>query len=198
MNATVRKNLMNVLRVADSDTTQKGLNWYVDAHNFAVELSDTFQLSFNNVCGIISALSPSCRWERNKLEATELIAYLSYGLNTDRLSFTTYGNNVAKAFRIFDLAPNKVENEFIKTNSGFKTHNFFKNIQNPFDPNYVTIDRHAYFIYNGMQGNNEVKLTKNQYKAIAENYISFAKMIGVLPCQGQAILWETYQKIKTN
>lgn len=74
--------------------------------------------------------------------------------------------------------------------TGPKTFNFFHNILRPDDPNYVTIDRHAYAI---AKGDNAERLTQKQYLDVANHYVRSANRLGILPNQLQAVLWVDYR-----
>lgn len=177
------KNLSKLFNKAD----KSGLNWYNEANGFCIELSAKYGLSLSQVCAVVSALSPACNWEQNKRDTIGLIETVK-GLRKYKHKFGTYGANVLKARRILsgELLP---ENAFsLKT--GAKTFNFYHNLLEPDNVNWVTIDRHAYTIATGEPYK---ALTKNQYSKIADYYKETARKLSLIPCQLQAVLWVDYR-----
>lgn len=173
------KNLTKLFNQSD----KSGLNWYNDGHEFCKELATKYDLSLPKVCAVVSALSPATNWEVNKRDAIGLIeSYLD--LRNYKHKFTTYGANVVKAQKVLsgELEPDKA----FSLKTGAKTFNFYHNLLEPANPDYCTIDRHAFIIATGEVYN---KLTPKQYKQVADHYISTAKRLSVIPCQLQAVLW---------
>jgi len=114
--------------------------------------------------------------EVNKLQAEQLI-------KGKRKGFTTYGHGVQKAIRLLDH-PNPAEEFNPKT--GAKTFNFYYNILEPDNPEFVTVDRHAYILATGKSYNS---LHPALYNRIARHYKVHSHRVGVLPNQLQAALW---------
>jgi hypothetical protein len=69
--------------------------------------------------------------------------------------------------------------------SGPKIKNFFMNLYQPDNPDYVTIDRHAMRVA-GIDGSSP---TKKQYIEIANAYINVAQEYNMIPNMLQAKLW---------
>ena len=177
------KNLSLLFERAD----KSGLNWYFEAHEFCQKVATQYGLPIEKVCAVVSALSPGTNWEQNKKDTVHLIESL-HG-NRRQFKFTTYGQNVVKAFRI--LEENAMPESFFSMKTGPKTYNFFRNIWQPGNPDYVTIDRHAYTIATAKEYR---QLTPKQYRDIAEHYMRAADKLDVLPSQLQATLWVDYRK----
>lgn len=177
------RNLSKLFDKAD----KSGLNWYNEANEFCKEIANRYNLSLSQVCAIVSALSPGTNWDVNKRDSIGLIE-TSKGLRNYKHNYTTYGKNVLKARRILsgELLP---ENAFsLKT--GAKTFNFYHNLLEPDNVNYLTVDRHCYTI-----ATNETykSLTPKQYEKIANHYIETARRLSLIPCQLQAVLWVDYR-----
>jgi len=93
------------------------------------------------------------------------------------------------------LLPNKFEaiqksktrDEILIALNGLKIQNFFMNLYQPLDPNYVTIDRHAARAC----GENK-KVSPKIYKEIAHSYKEVAEELRMLPNQLQAMVWCKY------
>lgn len=86
--------------------------------------------------------------------------------------------------------------------SGMKQRHFYTNILYPEMTEPVTIDRHAYDAFLGLDTgiqNRPVDMVvddENVYELIAEAYRQVAKEQGMLPHQVQAIAWETWKTMK--
>ena len=127
---------------------------------------------------MISALSPFVRWERNKEEARNLIRY---GKDT---IVTTYRRNKLKALAI--IASGNSKEYLYKKHTSHKTYNFYMNILEPSDPDFVTIDRWMLRILRL-----EMKdiYTTKRYTILANNFIDVAHSIGIVPNILQATIW---------
>lgn len=181
----VMKNLVKIFEASD----KSGLSWYDDANEFCTKVAEKYSLPIDKVCAVVSALSPATNWEQNKKDSVNLIeAFL--GVSKRKFKFTTYGQNVVKAQSILEETARNSET-FFSLKTGAKTFNFYHNILNPEDANYVTIDRHAYRI---ATGNEYVRITPKQYRLIAEHYKKAAKKLGITPARLQAALWVDYRR----
>ena len=170
---------------------QEGLDWYVLGYEFCKKLSEKYSQPLPVVCAIVSALSPATNWEQNKKDAVRLLESNEKGLSSK--SFTTYGQNVRKAHAILEDKLDPLNAFSMKT--GPKTYNFFHNLLNPYDSDYVTVDRHAYTI---AVGANNGRISPLLYKKISDGYRRAAGKAGILPNQLQAVLWVTHRKENVN
>lgn len=185
------RHVTKVLKDMPTVYLERGKQWYNDAHNFAAYLSETYKVSFDRVCAVISAMSPACKWETNKQDAERLITCYVCDGDYTRLSFSTYGMNVVKAWSILtDM--DKETDSFFNAKTGAKTLSFYRNILNPQDDNYVTIDRHMMAIFEGRVGKSSgsARVTPKQYRMVSADFGKLAKKHGLTPCQLQAALWE--------
>jgi len=175
------KNLVKIY--GQVSNPNEGKFWYEEANLFAKQVATKFNAPLEEVCAVFSILSPVTNFEQNKKDLVNFYAYHK-GLVNKKPSFTTYSTNVRKAEKVINkqLKPTEAFNP--KTAS--KTLNFFRNILDPNDKNYVTIDRWAYRIATEEAYK---PLTKKQYDSIANQYKRAAKRLGLLPSQLQAILW---------
>ena len=171
---------------------KRGSDWYFQANIFAQNVSKSYKVDLRKVCGIMAALSPAVNWEQNKKETVTLIR-INRGLHTKKFSFSTYGQNVIKAQKIYDgeISPDKA----FSLKTGPKTYNFYHNLLHPESPEYVTIDRHAFRVATGEEYN---QISPKQYREIKEHYIRCAKRLGVLPNILQSVLWEWYREQNVN
>ena len=90
-----------------------------------------------------------------------------------------------------------------RTTVARKQRNFYLNIRHPEDAWPVTIDRHAYDAYHGLDSGiqdrpiDQALFDGDQvYDTIADTYRALAAEMGVKPHQVQAVIWETWRMLK--
>lgn len=175
----------NITRVFENATIkdyQEGLKWYSDAHDFANDLAKTYEIGNMKVAGIIAAMSPMKAWKTNK-EISE--QFISCG---------TSGHTASQTEKAKSILLNNDNKQYIEsTLGGLKTINFFNNIYNPSDEDYLTIDRHHLYISTGLDLQ---ACTTKQYEFIKKRTIMFSKSVNLIPCNLQAILWVTWKRMK--
>jgi hypothetical protein len=185
-----QRNIFKVYNKANAEQIRQGLSWYNDGHAEAIRLAELLpDKSIARAAGIISAVSPGLRWEQN-IEAAERIIR---GETLEGIG-QRYKAHRDKAIRIRDGSD--VEKEFTGRDRP-KTRAFWKLLCNPADPLTMCVDGHGYAIWFGER----ITLDKTPhvrgrlYQRIAGDYIVVAKMLGILPCQLQAITWVTWRHI---
>lgn len=181
------QNLVNIFRSVPKHIVRNNANWYIQASKFASHISHKYRISYNKVVGVISALSPACNWPQNKKDAEKLIAAFVAGDNFSDYTYCTYGANVIKGWNILLSKSDPVT--FFNAKTGAKTLNFYLNILDPYNPDAVTIDRHAFAVYAGRKTGGTVSLTPKRYGIIAAAYIEASRQLNMVPNQLQAILW---------
>ena len=133
--------------LATSQEVQLGCDWYRSAFQIADRISDKYGLPTETVAGVIAALSPNNRWERNIIDAEALIkVWAAGGSDADILAVKccTYPVMRQKALDILKGS------DIVKTLNGPKIIEFFNCITNPM-LNDVCIDGHAYSIWLGQR-----------------------------------------------
>ena len=185
------KFIKQYLNQANEVEIQGGMTWYQRAHGIAVELSSKYNIDIKIVCSVISALSPRAVWESNIRDAENLFRCHCNGRKYHNVKVTTYGRNKQKAIDLLK--------ETINPDTCFvapKTLNFYQNIFNPENKDYITIDGHSINIFYGKLGAVENKhFTKKGYNKIAKAYRIIAEKCGIMPNQLQAITWLTFKRI---
>lgn len=163
--------------------------WYQDAYKIACNLAKKHNTQTERVAGIIAALSPLKRWDKNIQLADDLLSGRKVG-HTKVM--------VSKAYKVSkcDIA------DIPAVLNGNKITDFYSNIINPTCENRVTIDRHAIMIAMGgihISQSDLVSLSNSdkKYSAVAEAYRRAAKKLGVRPLEVQAVTWVVWRKIKT-
>lgn len=170
-----------------------GLSWYSTARNQAVRIAARNRVSVECAAGIISALSPRNRWERNLLDADLLLKNVAVGNLEFKVS--TFHENKSRAIAIANGT------KPLDVLSGNKTRAFYQNILTPDHPHIVTVDIHAFYIALGAR-TIAYNLSDAQYAIFANAYRTACKRINkeslervVLPSQVQAVTWTHYRVI---
>ena len=188
--------------LATSQEVQLGVDWYPSALDIAGRIACKYDLRTETAAGVIAALSPNNRWERNVIDAEAIIkCWAAGGTRTDMLNVKvcTYGKMKAKAVDILlaeDVLP------IVEILNGKKIIEFFNCITNP-ALNDVCIDGHAYSVWFGQ------RLTMKEVPAIGKklraqiktDYRDAAAFINdeldtaYTAATIQAITWVTHKRI---
>ena len=181
----------NILKVYKVSVNSEQNDWHREAHQFGVEVSSflksfkNYDVTVNQVLGIVSALSPLKEWEKNKEIAVDFILTGDCG---------HMGANKRKARAILDCDGS--DDKILEILSGPKTSRFYMNMMYP-DGTGVTVDRHAIAIAIGRTATNkEQALTPKAYTFIEKCYIMTAETLGLDPLHLQSITWQAWKRIK--
>jgi hypothetical protein len=196
------RNITGILSLATEADIFEGKEWYSRAHRFGVQLIATYDVTMGQAVGVIAALSPNNKWERNCADADRLIeAYLS-GHDLSLTKVCTYNTNKQKAIKILDLNMESAEPEAIESIlKGRKVTAFFRSIMG--DPNAVCVDGHAYSVFIGQRipTTKTPNIGKGLYETIQRAYCLVADrsfdICGhkLSPTQVQAVTWVTYRRL---
>jgi hypothetical protein len=168
----MEKNLLDGFYMTTPIQRYKGLNWYPQAHDFADVIGN------GNVmmgAGMLACLSANKAWDINRRLAVDACNGIFAG---------HVGNALDKARAIYAGADPRTVLPMAR-----KTGHFFMNIWNPFDPDYVTIDRHAIRAATLDWDNGSPTVTLKQYGDFVLAYQKAAANVGLVPSAFQAILW---------
>ena len=183
----------------------KGKSWYSNAYSIACTLGKKYDVHSNTVSAVISALSPSNKWNRNVEDAEMMLRANAYDLDLNECKPSTYGNQKLKAIAIIE--GNVSDDETLKgILNGQKTKSFYANISTNGKTDDCTIDGHAYNVWNGTVTNlNDVPgMTPKTYRMIQDDYRTAAKIISEIEGETlkaseiQAITWVAYRRIHKN
>jgi len=158
-----------------------GFYWYREANKVAELFSMEFQLPINKVIGVMAALSPNNKWERNIIDTRLFLE--SPSLET---KVCTFKGQRLKALKIL-LAHDSTEIESIL--HGRKTISFFNNILNYQSNRVVTVDLWMFRIA-------ELPTSKANYEMISKAVKNVAVKNNLLPHQLQAIVWSVVRPNK--
>ena len=179
---------------------QEGTVWYSNAHRICWGLSDKYKLPLSTVVGVVSALSPNNKWDRNILDAENIIR--AYCMEFDYPKVCTFSSNKDKAISILECEIDSSEN-ICAILKGNKTIAFFRGILTNGECDEITVDVHAFNIWRGMYTSlNEVPAISNKlYKTVSDAYKQAAVAINEQDktqwsaSQIQAITWVTHRRV---
>jgi hypothetical protein len=164
---------------ASKQTKDNGLAWYIQANEVCTKLAYKFNVPVTKVVGVMAALSPNNKWERNVFDTEQ---YLRFG---DIAKVCTYKANKDKARRIMELPDLHVPMAVESILNGPKISAFFVNILKPSSNGRVTMDRWAFRAV-GLDDSPKIKDRRAAIKA----YEEVADELGVKRHELQAIVWE--------
>lgn len=196
------RHILAMLTMASQADIEQGKEWYDRAHRLGVRLMNAYGLSLGQCVGVISALSPNNKWERNCADAESMIKAYAHGADPMSVKVCTFNANKKKAAQIIELDMESADPEAIpQILSGRKVVAFYKSIMGHNDA--VCVDGHAYAIWLGER----VPITQtpsigvNLYAAIARSYVLAShratEICGerLTPAQVQAVTWVTYRRL---
>jgi len=170
--------------MATDNVIQDGVEWYDEAKDFALMLSNEFDVSPLRAGGVISALSPRNKWERNKIDAWNVFQAVRDDVSYDRVKVSTFDANKVRAF---DIAKgNKEVHEASR-----KTHRFALNV-GAFDMNAVTIDTWMLYLFQTKSKTRrelDNKITPKQYDLLERKFQRVSHNMGYAPAHLQAVVW---------
>lgn len=189
-------NIKAVYQLATVAERADGQAWYPVAHCVALELAETYGVTECQAIGVIAALSPRNRWERNVQDAEALIsAYVTAGPAQAALTkVCTFNTNKAKAIRILETV-DPTSDEVRAILSGPKLKEFYGCILG--ERSEVCIDGHAYCIWNGGRtGLKDVPaIGVRLRREIKADYREAAEALGVSASTCQAVTWVAWRRI---
>jgi len=188
------KNIIAIYKLANPSEIKHGLTWYVNANTDCMRIANTLELPLHIVIGVVSALSPNNKWERNIVNAEDLCNAFINGQDMDSIKVSTYHKMKEKAWSILQSMP--TYDETITILNGKKIVSFFRNISG--DETDITIDGHARNIYyNDRQGltTPNTNIRKLEYLDIQKAYLRASKKLGIKAYELQAITWVAWRRI---
>ncbi len=188
------KNIIAIYKLANPSEIKHGLTWYVNATKDCKEIAIKYDLPIHIVIGVVSALSPNNKWERNIVNADDLCKAFIDGQDMDSIKVSTYHKMKQKAWSILEQMPSY--DETITILNGKKIVSFFRNISG--DETDITIDGHARNIYyNDRQGltTPNTNIRKLEYLDIQKAYLRASKKLGIKAYELQAITWVAWRRI---
>ena len=187
------RNILKVYRRATTDDIANGVEWYSRAKRYSHAIADRTGIHVNTVIGVMAALSPNNKWERNVQDCERMCKAWVSGDELDDFKVSCYKTMKLKAWSILDDDLTS-DDEILNRLNGQKIRSFYSNIRGLDE---VTIDGHALNIALGVrQGltTDKTNMSKKVYKQMQEVYVRAAKRVDVKPHVLQAITWTTWKR----
>ena len=196
MSRTNIDNIKAVYQLATLLERQDGVAWYPQANQIAISLADRHEISQFQAIGVIAALSPRNRWERNIQDADALITAYNAGGRDQALKtkVCTFGANKEKAIRILDLSLSCTFSGILAVLSGPKLREFASCI---YGLPECCIDGHAYCIWQGERATlaDVPSIGVKLRREIKADYATAADELGFTPAAIQAITWCAWRRL---
>ena len=192
------QNILAIYNLATTDEIKDGVTWYRRAYLDCRKIAIKHKVPIHIVVGVVSALSPNNKWERNVVNADELIGAYINGDGIDSIKVSTYHKMKEKAWHILGQMPRKDDVAFIL--NGQKITSFYQNIMG-YDT--CTVDGHARNIYYAEREGlttPKVNVGKKEYIMLQQAYVDAGKQVVVngQPLKAyemQAITWVAWRRI---
>ena len=193
-------NILAIYNLSSAAEIRAGLDWYAVAHNEALSISERHNIPLTTVIGVIAALSPNNKWQRNLDNADALIAAYLDGETVESVKVSTYHTMKAKAWSI--LADQLDETDDILTRlNGQKIKSFYECILGV--AHGICIDGHALNIWrNERHGltSDKTNIGKRLYADIQADYLEAGKAVTyqgrkLTAYEMQAVTWTVWRRI---
>lgn len=186
----IENKLIKWFEAANALDIESGKAWYREAQTYAQFLSETFKIDSYTCAAVISALSPNNKWERNKVDAFNVIQAFKAKKKPEDVSCCTYNANKQKAFEI-------LKGNLELSAKSPKTHAFAMNV-GLLSPDHITVDKwHIRACLtspsDGIKETVEV-VTPAQYRRLEAITVKVAKKYGLKGFEFQAIVWVTIKR----
>ena len=186
--------------LATSQEVQLGCDWYRSALTIATRIAEKYGTSPEVAAGVIAALSPNNRWERNIIDAEAIIKCWAAGGTDEDVLAVKCCTYTAMRQKALDILTRDIP--IVEILNGAKIVEFFNCITNP-ALNDVCIDGHAYSVWFGQRLTmKEVpNIGKKLRQQIKTDYVDACAFINdelnesFTPADIQAITWVTHKRI---
>jgi len=186
-------NINKVFKQATAQEINHGLTWYSDAQAQCQTMADTYELPLRIAVGVVAALSPTNRWERNLVDAGNMLATFTSGGYVEDCAPCTYKTMRDKAWSVLADMPADVDAVATILN-GPKIVDFFWCIMGQ---DVCVIDGHAWCIANADRRTmQEVpSIGKKLRKELQAAYSKSGKMHKLTAFEMQAATWVAWKRL---
>jgi len=192
------ENIISVYRMATPEEKRDGIVWYANAYADCKRIAVDCDVPIHIVVGVVAALSPNNKWDRNVTNARDLIEGYINGDHVENIKVSTYNAMKNKAWAILEAMPDN--DHVITILNGQKITSFYQNIMG-YDT--CTVDGHAKNIFYGVRHgltDDKTNVGKREYKEISQAYVDAGKKVRVngRPLKAfeiQAITWVVWRRI---
>lgn len=188
------ENILAMYRKATPDERAAGIAWYRNARQAGEEIAERHGVSLRVAVGVMAALSPNNKWDRNVKDADLLIGAYINGDYIESVSVCTYNKMRAKAWAILEAMPED-DQHMIRLLNGQKIVSFFCNIMGH---DTCTIDGHALNIARGERVNlsdNRTNIGKKLYAELQDAYTVAGHAGKLKAYEIQAVTWLVWRRL---
>ena len=194
------KNILSTYYKANQQDLIDGEVWYSKGHEICSMIANQYGLNVETVAGVVSALSPNNKWDRNIIDAENLIR--AYLFEIEYPKVCTFGTQRDKAIMMLENNYDNPKN-IARVLNGNKTIAFYKGLATGGKCDEITVDGHAYNIWNGYYTPlNKVPNISDKLYAhvslaykVATNTINKTSEKQYSPNNIQAITWVCHRRI---
>ena len=192
------ENIIKIYKLATPEEKRDGIVWYVNAFADCKRIALDTKVPVHIVVGVVAALSPNNKWDRNIVNAKDLIEGYLNGEHVESIKVSTYHAMKHKAWSILDAMPDEDGVSLIL--NGQKITSFYRNIMGH---DTCTVDGHAKNIYYGVRHgltDDKSNVGKREYFEISKAYVEAGKKVRVngrslKAFEIQAITWVVWRRI---
>jgi len=187
------ENIKTIYELATPEERKHGFTWYKIANIECLKIADKFEMPLYIVVGVVAALSPNNKWDRNITNGHDLIEAFINGDHMESVKVSTYHKMKEKAWCILESMPDY--EEIKRQLNGQKIVCFFENIMGE---DTCTIDGHARNIYYGERiglTNDKTNIGKKEYQFLQSEYKKLANQYGIKAYEMQAITWVAWRRL---
>jgi len=184
-------NILAVLKKASKEEIDYWSNWYQYAHGHVKELATKYDIPVPVSAAVCAVLSPNLSWKLNLMSADRVMKAWEDGIE-EPSGIPAYKTNVRKAMKILNTGN-------IGYVNGPKVSVFFDSLMNPEKvQNELVLDGHAINVWRGIKTplKNMSSPTKVERKAIIQDYMKVADLVGLTPQGLQAVTWYIWKAVK--
>lgn len=193
-------NIIAIYNLATPTEIHEGLDWYASAHTEARIISEKHEISLSTTVGVIAALSPNNKWQRNLDNADALIGAFLEGEHVESVKVSTYHTMKAKAWSILEDELTECGDILCRLN-GQKIRSFYECIMGVADG--ICIDGHALNIWRAERHgltSDKTNIGKRLYFDIqSDYYLAGQKTVyrgkALTAFEMQAITWTVWRRI---
>ena len=188
--------ILAIFFMASEAEKAEGRDWYPRANRIASAISAGYQrrCGIETAAGVLAALSPNNRWDKNVRDAEALTKVICAGGDPDSVKVSTFNKNKKKAVEILS------GEHPLNVLGGLKVRSFYQCI---LGNDAVCVDGHAYSIWTGQRvpTTKTPSISEKLYEKIETDYRLAAEQISSITgeCytarEVQAITWVVWRNM---
>lgn len=185
-------NLRAMFQRADAVDLREGQLAYPRYHAVMRDLAERYGVPIEKVIAAFVALSPNNDYISNLRSLVSVLDGAQRGLPLHSIKVSTYNHCRDRAYAYVAQGQN-----FLEKAVGLKIRSFYRNVLNPSDHRYVTVDGHVVAAWRGKNLTMKEALVngRKEYRQIETAIKSLAFDAFMLPNQYQAVLWFTRKRV---